>query len=153
MLWLWQALMGSWFGVVFVCICMVFVMDLQLKYLTFTLHVICCHVHSLQPRQQAFTETVNLLHGRENRQNDQRLMYLNHRMLKLIFVTSSIAVSVMVLCCLHLDWCNTTVCCLPGGSSSSSRASDGSKCRRQHSIGGWLYMMHVHCYLYHRGGL
>ena len=134
-------------------VCMDVCMDLQLKCMTFMLHVVClphCHMRSLQQRRQAFTKTVNL---REHRQNDQRLMYLNCGMLKLMFVTSSIAVSVMVLCCLHLDWCNTTVCCLPGGASSCSRASDSSKCRCQHSIGGWLYMMHVHCYLYHRGGL
>ena len=60
-------------------------------------------------------------------------------MLKLIFVTSSIAASVMVLCSLRLDWCNTTVCCLREGPSSSSRASDRSEGRRQHSNGGWLF--------------
>ena len=115
---------------------------LQLQYLTFTLHIICfphCHVRSLQQRQEALTKTVNLLNGRENRQNDQRLMHLNSRMLKLIFFTSSIAASVIVLCSLRLDWCNTTVYCLREGPSSSSRASDRSKGRRQHSKGGWLF--------------
>ena len=67
------------------------------------------------------------------------LMDLNCRQLKQIFVASSIAVSVMVLCSLHLVWCNTTVCCLPQGVPSSSRTSDHSKGRRQHSNGGWLF--------------
>ena len=56
-------------------------------------------------------------------------------------------VVVLSLKCSSLsEWCNITEFCLPEWSSSSSRISDCSKGRCQHSNGGWLFMFYVHCW-------